>query len=50
MDVSNTQQLVACIWWVTKDLEVEKDFIGFIPLERAQPNVTAVAIKDVLML
>ena len=25
-DVSKTQQLVACIWWVTKDLEIEEDF------------------------
>ena len=50
MDVINTQQLVVCIWWVTKDLEVEKDFIGLIPLERAQSNVIAVAIKNVLML
>ena len=29
-DVSNTQQLVVCIRWVTKDLEVEEDFIDFV--------------------
>ena len=47
-DASNTQQLVVCIRWVTKDLEVE-DVIGLVPLERAQPDVIAAAIKDVLM-
>ena len=49
MDVNNTQQLVVYIWWVTKDLEVEEDFIGPIPLERVQADVIAAAIKDVLM-
>ena len=49
MDVNNTQQLVVYIWWVTKDLEVEEDFIGPIPLEQAQADVIAAAIKDVLM-
>ena len=32
-NVSNTQQLVVCIRWVTKDLEVEEDFIGLVSLE-----------------
>ena len=49
MDVNNTQQLVVYVWWVTKDLEVEEDFIGPIPLERVQADVIAAAIKDVLM-
>ena len=49
MDVNNTQQLVVYIWWVTKDLEVEEDFIGPIPLERVQADVIAAAIKDILM-
>ena len=49
MDVNNTQQLVVYIWWVTKDLEVEEDFTGPIPLERVQADVIAAAIKDVLM-
>ena len=48
-DVSNTQQLVVCIRWVTKDLEVKEDFIGLVPLERAQADIIAAAIKDVLM-
>ena len=37
------------IRWVTKDLEVEEDFSALAPLERAQANVIAAAIKDVLM-
>ena len=48
-EVSNTQQLVVCIRWVTKDLEVEEDFIGLVPLERAPADVTAAATNDVLM-
>ena len=48
-DVSNTQQLVVCIRWVTNNLEVEERFISLVPLERAQADVIAVAIKDVLM-
>ena len=48
-DVSNTQQLVVCIRWVTKDLEVKEGFIGLVPLERAQADIIAAAIKDVLM-
>ena len=35
-DVSNTRQLVVCIRWTTKDLEVEEDFIGRLS-ERHQP-------------
>ena len=48
-NVSNTQQLVVCIRWVTKDLEVEEDFIGLVSLEWAQADVIVAAIKDVLM-
>ena len=48
-DASNTQQLLAFIWWFTRDLEVEEGFIGLAPLERAQADVIAAAIKDVLM-
>ena len=48
-DVSNTQQLVVCIRWVTKDLEVEEDFIDFVRFERPQADVIAAAIKDVPM-
>ena len=48
-DVSNTQHLVVSVRWVTNDLEVEEDFSGLAPLERAQANVIAAAIKDVLM-
>ena len=48
-DVSNTQQLVVCIRWVTKDLEVEEDFIDLVPLERVQADVIVAAIKDVLI-
>ena len=32
-DISNTQQLMVCIRWVTKNLEVEEDFTGLVPLE-----------------
>jgi len=34
-DVSNIQQLVICIRWVTKDLEVLEQFIGLVPLQQA---------------
>ena len=40
---------MVCIWWVTKDLEVEEGFIGFVPLEWAPTVVIATIIKDVLM-
>ena len=40
---------MVCIRLVTKDLEIEEDFIGLVPLERAQANVIAAALKDVLM-
>ena len=48
-EVSNTQQLVVCIRWVTKDLEVEEDFIGLVPREQALADVIVAAIKDLLM-
>ena len=48
-NVSNTQQLVVCIRWVTKDLEVEENFIDLVLLERAQADVIVAAVKDVLM-
>ena len=32
-----------------KDFKVEEDFIGLVQLERAQADVIAAAIKDVLM-
>ena len=40
---------MVCIRWAAKDIEVEEDFISLVPLERAQANVIAAAIKDVLM-
>ena len=49
IEVSNTQQLVVCIRWVTKDLEVEEEFSGLALLERAQADVIVAAIKGVLM-
>ena len=48
-DTSNSQQIVVCIRWVTKDIEVKEDFIGLVLLERAQADVIAAAIKDVLI-
>ena len=48
-DVSNTQQLVACIRWVTKEFKVKEDFNNLFPLEWGQANVIAAAIKNVLM-
>ena len=34
-DVSSIQQLVICIRWVTKHLVIEEDFIGLMPLDKA---------------
>ena len=48
-DVSNTQQLVICIRWVMKDLAVEEDFIGLMPLDKANTQNIAAAIKDVIL-
>ena len=48
-DVSNTQQLVICIRWITKDLTVKEDFIGLIPLDKANTQNIAAAMKDVIL-
>ena len=48
-DVSNTQQLVICIRWVRKDLAVEEDFIGLMPLDKANAQNIAAAINDVIL-
>ena len=48
-DVSNTQQLVICIRWITKDLAVEEDFIGLMPPNKANAQNIAAAIKDVIL-
>ena len=43
--VSNTQQLVTCIRWVTEGLLVEEDFIRLMLLNKE----SAAAIKDVIL-
>ena len=43
-DVSNNEQLIICIRWVDKDLEVHEEFIGVYPIE----NTKAEAIFTVL--
>ena len=48
-DVSNIQQLVICIRWATKDLVVEEDFIGLMPLDKANATNIAAAIKNVIL-
>ena len=48
-DVSNTQLLVICIRWVTKDLAVEEDSIGLMPLDKANAQNIAAVIKDVIL-
>lgn len=48
-DVSNIQQLVICIRWVTKELIVEEDFIGLMPLDKANATNIATTIKDVIL-
>lgn len=48
-DVSNVEQLVICIRWVTKELAVEEDFIGLKPLEIANAESITSAIKDVIL-
>ena len=48
-DVSHTHQLVVCIRWVTNDLEAEEDFTCLVPVERAQADVIAAAVKNILM-
>ena len=48
-DVSNTQQVVICIRWVTVGLIVKEDFIGSMPLDKASAQIIAAAIKDVIL-
>ena len=48
-DVRNTQQLVICIRWVTKDLAVEENFIGLIPLDKTNAQNITTAIKEVIL-
>ena len=48
-DVTNTQQLVICIRWVTEGLIVEEDFIGSMPLDKASTQIIVAAIKDVIL-
>ena len=48
-DASNVEQLVLCLRWVTKDLIVEEDYIGLMPLDKANAANIAGTIKDVLL-
>ena len=48
-DVSNMQLLIICIRWVTRDLTVEEDFIGLMPLEKANAANIAAVLNDVIL-
>ncbi|KAJ8041249.1 Zinc finger MYM-type protein 1 [Holothuria leucospilota] len=48
-DVSNTEQLVLCLRWVTDELTVHEDFIGMHPLNNTSADHIISIIKDVLL-
>ncbi|KAJ8028305.1 Zinc finger MYM-type protein 1 [Holothuria leucospilota] len=48
-DVSNTEQLVLCLRWVTDELTVHEDFIGMHPLNNTSADHITSIIKDVLL-
>ena len=47
-DMSNREQVVLCICWVTKNFEVREDFIGLYVVQAIDAKTLFLAIKDVL--
>ena len=48
-DVSNTQQLVICVRWVTEGLIIKEDFIGLMSLHKASAQKIAAATKNMIL-
>jgi len=48
-DVSNREQVVLCIRWVSKDFEVHEDFIGLYKVDQIDARTLVFVIKDVLL-
>ena len=44
-DVSNNEQLVICITWVDKDLEVHEEFVGVHPIENTKAETIFTVLK-----
>ena len=47
-DMSNREQVVLCIRWVTENFEVHEDFIGLYVVEAIDAKTLILVIKDVL--
>lgn len=48
-DVSNKEQIVICIRWVSSDLEVHEDFIGLYAVNDIRASTIVHTIKDTLI-
>jgi len=48
-DVSNREQVVLYIRWVSKDFEVHEDFIGLYKVDQIDARTLVFVIKDVLL-
>ena len=47
-DMSNREQVVLCIRWVTENFEVREEFIGLYVVEAKNAKTRILVIKDVL--
>ena len=47
-DVSNSEQVVICIRWVSKKFEVHEEFIGLYVVKKIDANTLLTVIRDVL--
>ena len=48
-DVSNREQVVVCIRWVSDDFDVQEDFIGLSQVDKIDANTLVAVIKDVFL-
>ena len=47
-DVSNREQVVICIRWVSSNFEVHEEFMGLYPVDKIDATTLVTVIKDVL--
>ena len=48
-DITNKEQLSICIRWVSKDFQVNEDFIGMMQVDKTDSATITRAIQDVLL-
>lgn len=48
-DISNKEQLSICLRWVTENLDVNEDFLGFYEIQNIKSDTIVTAIKDSLV-